>query len=227
MAERTTPAEVPVYLETGKKRVFACSLDWPGWCRSGRDEHTALTALADYVDRYAAVPAQAGQPFVLEDFRLAVVERLPGTMTTDFGAPDVPAERDAEPVDPADGVRLAALLEASWQLLDQVAAQSAEELRKGPRGGGRDRTAIVAHVVAAEFSYARKLGVRHRAPRPGEVADVAAIAAMRSDLVAVVRAGGPADPVRGKAWPVRYAVRRTAWHALDHAWEIEDRQLRG
>jgi hypothetical protein len=30
-------------------------------------------------------------------------------------------------------------------------------------------------------------------------------------------------PRGGKRWPARYAIRRSAWHALDHAWEIEDR----
>jgi hypothetical protein len=210
-----------VYLELGLKRVFACSLDWPGWCRSGRDEHAALAALADYADRYAAVPALTGMPFLPDGFRLQVVERLPGTMTTDFGAPDVVADRDHDPVDPAEGARLAQLLQACWQLLDQVAADSAEELRKGPRGGGRDRTAMVAHVLAAEFSYARKVGVRHRE----SAQDPAAVAAMRSELLAVVRAGGPVGPVTGKAWPTRYAVRRVAWHVLDHAWEMQDRRL--
>jgi hypothetical protein len=30
-------------------------------------------------------------------------------------------------------------------------------------------------------------------------------------------------PRGGKRWLPRYFVRRVAWHALDHAWEIEDR----
>jgi hypothetical protein len=36
------------------------------------------------------------------------------------------------------------------------------------------------------------------------------------------------EPVRtgprgGVRWTARYYVRRSAWHVLDHAWEIEDR----
>jgi hypothetical protein len=30
-------------------------------------------------------------------------------------------------------------------------------------------------------------------------------------------------PVAQAKWPPAYAARRIAWHALDHAWEIEDR----
>ncbi len=41
------------------------------------------------------------------------------------------------------------------------------------------------------------------------------------------RAAGepPSENARRKAkvWTPRYFIRRTAWHALDHAWEIEDR----
>ena len=31
------------------------------------------------------------------------------------------------------------------------------------------------------------------------------------------------SPPVERGWPQRYAARRIAWHALDHAWEIEDR----
>jgi hypothetical protein len=33
----------------------------------------------------------------------------------------------------------------------------------------------------------------------------------------------PRVPRSGTLWSPRYFVRRSAWHALDHAWEIEDR----
>lgn len=32
-------------------------------------------------------------------------------------------------------------------------------------------------------------------------------------------------PRGGKMWRPRYFVRRTAWHVLDHAWELEDRTV--
>jgi hypothetical protein len=39
----------------------------------------------------------------------------------------------------------------------------------------------------------------------------------------VLRQPSDGAPIAGKKWPPRYAARRIAWHALDHAWEIEDR----
>ncbi len=54
---------VAVYLEVAAKRVFACALEWPGWCRSGKTEELALATLFDYAPRYAAVPARAGIRF--------------------------------------------------------------------------------------------------------------------------------------------------------------------
>jgi len=33
---------IPVYIESGAKKVFACAVDFPGWCRSGKDEASAL-----------------------------------------------------------------------------------------------------------------------------------------------------------------------------------------
>jgi len=35
----------PVFIEEGKKKTFAGTLDWPGWCRSGKDGESALQAL--------------------------------------------------------------------------------------------------------------------------------------------------------------------------------------
>ena len=46
------PTSIPVYLEVGARRTFAGALDWPGWCRSGRDETAALAALVAYGGRY-------------------------------------------------------------------------------------------------------------------------------------------------------------------------------
>src|SRR5689334_19708196 len=83
--------QIALYFEIGKKRVFAGAVEWPGWCRSGRDSGAALRALLEYGPRYAEVLREAGLGFQAPtDIRaFAVVERLPGTTTTDFGAPDV------------------------------------------------------------------------------------------------------------------------------------------
>jgi hypothetical protein len=209
-----------VYLEVGKKKVFACALEWPGWARSGRTEELALTALDDYADRYAEVCSVAGVRF--PDHRdVVVVERVAGNATTDFGAPDRVPDADLAAVTAAQAARAAALVRAAWDVLDRIAAESPESLRKGPRGGGRDRDKMVDHVLGAEASYARKIGVRHRQPA---LDDRAAIDAMRAEIVAVLAAPSPdgAAPVP-RGWPVRYAARRIAWHVLDHAWEMEDR----
>jgi hypothetical protein len=210
-----------VYIEAGAKRAFACALEWPGWCRSGKGEQQALEALAAAAPRYAVVaeaaafplPAGAGENF-------DVVERQPGDATTDFGAPGAEASGDSSRLSDQEAERVVALLKASWTVFDRVVAGAPAELRKGPRGGGRDRDKIVAHVLGAEAGYASRLGLRLREP-PWE--DRAAVAAFREAIAGALRTPPVEGPRGGKRWSGRYAARRIAWHALDHAWEIEDR----
>ncbi len=207
-----------VYLEIGRKRVFACALDWPGWCRAGRGEAEALAQLVAYGARYEAVAADAGLAF--DPGGLEVVERLSGSTTTDFGAPDRIPAADRAPVSAEDGSRLAALVEAAWHVFDRIVAGSPAELRKGPRGGGRDRDKMVEHVLAAEAAYARKIGIRQRQPARD---NPAAVAALRAGILEALRAPSDGQPATSNGWPVRYAARRIAWHVLDHAWEMQDR----
>ena len=222
MATRARRAALtPVYLETGKQRVFAAALDWPGWCRSARDQAGALEALAAYGARYAAAAKEAGIPFPsqsVEDFE--VVERLRGSATTDFGAPGEPATKDKQPITAKEAVRLAALVTAAWKVFDRVVAKAPASLRKGPRGGGRDRDAMVEHVLAAEAAYARKLGLRFDQPVRE---DTRAVSAARRAIVEALHAAAGKKAPTEKGWPAPYAARRIAWHALDHAWEMEDR----
>jgi hypothetical protein len=202
-----------VYLEVGAKRVFAGALDWPGWIRSGKDETLALEALAAAAQRYAPVARAAGFPLPAPAATsLKVVERVKGNATTDFGAPGVPAAADSEPLRGKELERQLAILAAAWEALDKVVANAPAWLRKGPRGGGRDRDPIFEHVLGAESAYASALGVKLRAPEPEKTA----VKEFRAAIVAGLTAG------EGK-WPARYALRRIAWHAVDHAWEIEDR----
>ncbi len=212
-------ARIATYLELGSKRVFACALDWPGWARSGKTDHGALDQLADYAARYRPVAERAGLRFPAR-YDFDVLERLPGSGSTDFGVPEAVAKADAEKLTAAQARRLAALVEASWKVLDEVAAQTPAELRKGPRGGGRDRDKMLQHVVSAEASYARQLDIRHREPA---FDDTAAVTALRRDIAAALSAARVATPARPKGWPPRYAARRIAWHVLDHAWEMQDR----
>src|SRR5205807_6510373 len=87
---------IAVYLEQGPKRTFACALDWPGWCRVARGDDAALEMLAGYAPRYGKVAARAGSTLQVPRVAdLEVVERVPGTLTTDFGAPDRPASLDS------------------------------------------------------------------------------------------------------------------------------------
>jgi hypothetical protein len=211
----------PVGIEAGSKRTFAWALEWPGWCRSGRTEEAALEALASYAERYAPVAEQAGITFpdrVAE--RFDVVTRVTGDATTDFGAPGGVADSDTERLTAAAAARQADIVAAAWSVLDKVAAGAPAELRKGPRGGGRDRDKMLGHVLEAEAAYARKIGVRHKAPA---LDDRAAITALRAEILDVLRKASDGAPPVQKGWPVRYAARRIAWHALDHAWEMQDR----
>lgn len=211
-------ATTRVYLESGAKRVFAVAVDWPGWVRSGRTPEAALAALTEYESRYAPVATRAGHPLPPgAGAVLDVVEQLPGDGTTDFGAPGKIPEVARMPVTELEAGRLADLVAAAWATIDDVAEGAPPSLRKGPRGGGRDRDDVVRHVLAAEASYARKVGVR--LPEQ-QVGDVAAITTSRAQLRDALRAGASEPPMR---WPVRYAAQRIAWHVLDHAWEIEDK----
>ena len=194
-----------VYVEVGGKRAFASAADWPGWSRSGKTEPAALEALAAYAPRYAKVARLARVDFPEDASDLNVVERLNGNASTDFGVPGMPAKNESKPLTDAEAARMVALVEACWKYLDNVVARSPQALTKGPRGGGRDRDKMYAHVLEAELGYARQIGVRIKEPDRG---------ALRAAL---------RNPNPDARWPVAYAVRRIAWHALDHAWEMEDR----
>ncbi|HYT30348.1 MAG TPA: hypothetical protein VEN82_06190 [Actinomycetota bacterium] len=220
----------PVYLEVGSKRVFAAALDWPGWCRGGRDEEAALQALVGYGPRYAAALGPAAGPFAppKDPSALDVVERLEGNATTDFGAPGAVPASDERALRSSELERLTGLLQACWAAFD-AAARDAEgsALRKGPRGGGRELGAIVSHVLDADRAYLARLGGEYRPGSDGGVADQTA--GLHATIIEALSSRARGEPPVGKRrstpWPPRYAVRRSAWHALDHAWEIEDRTL--
>jgi len=209
------PTKPRVYLEVGSKRTFASAVGWPGWCRSGKSEHAALEALAAYAPRYSLVAglAKIAFPEKITDFE--VVERLPGNATTDFGAPGIPAKDESLPMTAGEVKRMTDLVEGCWTYLDRTVARAPAALRKGPRGGGRDRDAMFDHVLGAETEYAKAVGVRLKQP---DGRDRAAIRAFRKAILEAFE-----NPNRTEKWPVPYAARRTAWHALDHAWEMEDR----
>jgi hypothetical protein len=216
-------SRVRVVVEVAQKRSFASAIDWPGWCRSGRTPDAALEALAAYADRYGPVAGTAGLrlPAVRGIESFGVIEEVKGDATTDFGAPSTAAAVETQPATAKEADRVATLVEAAWAALDEVVAAAPAHLRKGPRGGGRDRDAIYEHVLGAELAYAGKVGVR--AQHPPHADDPAAMRAVREALLSVIRADRTGAPARERGWAPRYCARRVAWHALDHAWEIQDR----
>jgi hypothetical protein len=194
-----------VYLENGKTWTFACALDYPGWCRRGKGEEAALEALLDYAPRYRKVAGRGWKPG-----ELMVVGRIPGDATTDFGAPHIVGPWDEKVLTKPKRAEQLDLLQRCWTYFDKVVAGAPASLRKGPRGGGRDRDKVVDHVREAERAYAPGYGIRvpPRTPMPEH-----------RDIIVT----GLSVKAEDTKWPWPYVVRRMAWHVLDHAWEIEDR----
>lgn len=217
-----------VFLEIGKKKVFAGAVKWPGWCRAGRDEETALQALLEYGPRYAKVVqgANLGFDIPVDISAFEVVERVEGNATTDFGAPNATLSSDQFPLDEGEIEELQVLLKSCWSAFDQ-AVQNAEgvELRKGPRGGGRDLESIQEHVIMADEGYLKRIGWKLDKDGWSEGVRFVKIREQILDgLVACARGELPTvGPRGGKRWKPRVYVRRVAWHVIDHAWEIEDR----
>ena len=218
---------IDVYLEIGNKRTFAGALDWPGWCRAGRDQDSALQALYEAGPRYGRVLSRSRLGFKApkDVSAFTVVERLKGNATTDFGAPDMAPARDSQPVPEPELRRLQTILKACWRALD-TAAESARgsTLRKGPRGGGRTLTRILEHVRDSEKGYLSSLGGKvtssRNTSRSAEEVRQAILETLAASAHGEIAEVGPRG---GKRWLPRYFVRREAWHVLDHVWEIEDR----
>jgi hypothetical protein len=207
--------------EVGAKKAFVWAIDWPGWCRAGKTVELARQALVAYAPRYRAVTKIARLTLPTADEKaLRVVDRVEGGGGTDFGVPSEIIKADRRRVTGAEAERLASLVEGAWTLFDRVAAGAPAELRKGPRGGGRDRDKMIGHVIEADHAYAREIGIRVKEPRFG---DRPAVEAERAAVLDLLRQPSDGSPLADRKWTLRYAARRIAWHALDHAWEMEDR----
>lgn len=213
-----------VYLETGEKKSFATAIDWIGLARGGKTPDDALARVVEYAPRYlntmGAVAGGLKAPRAVSD--LDVVTRLPGNKTTDFGAPDAILPVDRKPVSERDLDAAIKALEAAWASFDAAAkrAQGKTLAPSGPRGGGRSTDRMTAHVHEAQGGYMSAVGGRSQAG--------ASWSEIQRDFIAALRlrnAGELPDfgPRGGERWPALFAIRRSAWHALDHAWEIEDR----
>jgi hypothetical protein len=95
------------------------------------------------------------------------------------------------------------------------------ELHKGPRGGGRDRDLIYRHVVANEQDWGKKVGVR---PEDQVVTDDDRVKAHRDAYCDAIRTFH-SEGKMARNWPLRFLIRHTAYHTMDHAWEMEDKDL--
>jgi hypothetical protein len=194
-----------VYLEEGTNSVFAVSLDWPGWCRRAKTSDLAIAALDDYRERYGQIVTAPFRPGSFE-----VVGAVRGTDTTDFGAPDALGPWDENELSAKELARQLLVLQDCWNYFDAVVESAPTYLRRGPRGGGRDRDDIVDHVREAERAYCSRMGFR--------VAPRTAWDEQRDVVLTTMR-----TVTTNAKWPTAYAIRRCAWHIVDHAWEIEDK----
>jgi hypothetical protein len=218
-----------LYLEIGAKRTFAVALDWPGWCRAGRGEDAAIEALVEAAPRYKRTVGKAAQDFVppAGPSKLKVVARVPGDATTDFGAPSKQVPSDDRPHRAAELDRLTVIHRACWSAFDRAAKKHVTAiLRKGPRGGGRELDAIVRHVLEADAGYLSGVGGKHAKADDRDVnAEMRRLRREIAETLAGRVRGDPLPPRRRKVWAPRYFIRRSAWHAIDHVWEIEDRAI--
>ena len=216
--------QLRVLLEVGPKgkRIVAAAMDWPGLERWGRTEHEAIERLQAYLPRYVPVAERLGLQSELErGVRPNIVERTPGNTSTDWwGVAHVPSLVEADPLTDEELERRIGLMQATWDHFDEASEPGATPLTKGPRGGGRERDQIIRHVYASErHNFWRKVGIRE-----DDEARLTSkeLATLRKRYVTAIREyhaeGRPA-----RSWPLRFLIRRTAQHAMDHAWELEDR----
>ena len=211
----------------GKKSV-AFSLDWPGWSRGAKSPELALETLASYRERYRPIPDLAGMAREFDAAGpLEIVEDRVGTGSVDFwGISFSPSSTEQGPMGEAELDRAIALLQASWTFFDSVAARVSPEMRKGPRGGGRDRNRIIRHTIRTESEdFAKQVGLRI-----GEEAALTpeGLKQHRTTYVAAMRAynAGKIEK-RMRSWTLPFLIRHSAFHTLDHAWEMEDKDLTG
>jgi hypothetical protein len=201
-------------------------MDWPGLDRWGNSEDDALAKLSSYLPRYAGVAERAGIASQFERAReVEVVERVPGSSSTDFwGIAHVPSQIEREVLSATDLRRRLKVLRACWANFDDVAARVSAELRPQPRGGGRSPGQIIRHTYANEpEQFSRKVEVR----TPLDVVlTPTGLATHRQQYLDAIRAYN-AEGRSARTWPIQFLVRRTAHHVMDHAWEMEDRDLTG
>ncbi len=208
----------------GKKAV-AFAVDWPGWSRGAKTPELAVELLDTYRERYrpVALTAQMTDEFDAGG-PLVVVEDRIGVGSTDFwGISFSPSGFEREPMDDKELDRKIELLQACWGFFDALAARVSAEMRLGPRGGGRDRDQIIRHTIRTESEdFAKRLGLR--IPEGGALTAMG-LRAYREAYVATMRAYNTGDGKRMRSWNLPFLIRHSAFHTMDHAWEMEDKDL--
>jgi hypothetical protein len=213
--------DVAIEIGPKGKRTVAIAPQWPGLSRGDKTEEAAVARLLSYVPRYAPVADLAGLTSEYPSAAAAsITEHYPGTGSTDFwGISFAYSTHDKKPMSIAELDRELSLLRASWTFFDQVRSSVSAEMRKGPRGGGKDRDRIVRHVLFCERDWSLD-------PQ-GDYEDLLTDEGLRAhrdaycDGIRTYHAEGKT----AKKWPLRYMIRHTAFHTLDHAWEMEDKDL--
>lgn len=222
----TNPIRVTLEIGPKGKKVVAVAPDWPGLERGAATGEAAVERLLFCVPRYAAVTRLGGMEAEFSNLTgVDIVEQYPGTGSTDFwGISFAFSSIDQQTMsDKALELELT-LMRACWAFFDDVRSRVSAEMRPGPRGGGRDRDQIVHHTFAAELDWAKMIGLRTplEAMITGE-----GLRAHRDAYCQAIRDYHSQGKLAGKMakWPLRYLIRHTAYHTLDHAWEMEDKDL--
>ena len=220
------PVRTVVERGTKGKRAVAFSLDWPGWSRGATSAEFAVETLESYRERYRPVADLAGMAREFDAAGpLEIVEDRVGTGSTDFwGISFSPSSTEQGPMGEEEFDRAIRLLRACWAFFDGVAARVSPEMRKGPRGGGRDRNRIIRHTIRTESEdFAKQVGLRI----PEEAALTPdGLRQHRETYVAAMRAYNAGEVERRmRSWTLPFLIRHSAFHTLDHAWEMEDKDL--
>ncbi len=219
----TNPIRTMLEIGLKGKKVVAVAPDWPGLERGAATAEVAIERLLAYMPRYAAVTRLAGMEGAFDAASgVEVVERYPGTGSTDFwGISFAFSSIDQQSMSGEALERELKLMRACWTFFDDVRARVSAEMQRGPRGGGRDRDHIVRHTFAAELDWAKKLGVL----TPVDVMLTReGLNAYHDAFCSAIRTLH-SEGKMARTWPLRFLIRHTAFHTLDHAWEMEDKDL--
>jgi hypothetical protein len=225
----STELPVRTVLERGPKgkKAVAFAIDWPGWSRGANTPSEALAALDSYRQRYRAIALTAGMHDEFDAAGpLSVIEERVGTGSTDFwGISFAPSSTEQGRMSEAEIDRKINLLRACWAFFDAVAARVSPQMRKGPRGGGRDRDTIIRHTIRTESeNFAKRLGLR---TPEGAALTPDGLIAYRDAYVAAMREYNSSEAKRMRSWTLPFLIRHSAFHVMDHAWEMEDKDLSG